>query len=213
MSIFEGIRFARRRPELVGVFVIDLDAMVFGMPRAVLPALAENVFGGGATTYGLLSAAPGAGALIGALTTGWVASVRCQGRAVLIAVAVWGLAVTAFGLVPWLWLALVLLGVAGAAEVISAVFRNTILQTTVPDHLRGRISALQIAVVTGGPRLGDAEAGAAAALGGPRFSVVSGGLACLLGVAAVAWRLPQFRTYARTEEALPMAPEPPPLAG
>jgi MFS family permease len=211
-SLFEGVRFARRRPELVGVFVIDLAAMVFGLPRAVFPALADNVFGGGATTYGLLSAAPGAGALVGALTTGWVTSVRCQGRAVLAAVAVWGLAVTAFGVVPWLWPALVLLGVAGAADVISAVFRNTILQTGVPDHLRGRISALQIAVVTGGPRLGDAEAGVVAAVGGPRFSVVSGGVACLLGVAAVAWWLPGFRTYRALEEGRPAAPEPPPMA-
>jgi MFS family permease len=194
-SVAEGLRYARRRQELVGVFVIDLDAMVFGMPRAVFPAMATQVYGGGATAYGLLSAAPGAGALVGALTTGWVGSVRRQGRAVVVAVAVWGLAVAAFGLVPWLWAGLLLLGLAGAADVISAVFRNTILQTTVPDALRGRLSALQIAVVTGGPRLGDMEAGAVASLAGSRFSVVSGGLACVAGVAAVSWLLPRFRAY------------------
>jgi MFS family permease len=194
-SVFEGVRYARRRQELVGVFVIDLDAMIFGLPRAVFPALAENVFRGGPTTYGLLSAAPGAGALVGALTTGWVASVRRQGMAVLAAVAVWGLAMTGFGLVHWLWLGLLLLAVGGAADVISAVFRNTILQTIVPDRLRGRLSALQIAVVSGGPRLGDAEAGAAAAVGGARFAVVSGGLACLAGVVAVAAWLPRFRAF------------------
>jgi transmembrane secretion effector len=124
-----------------------------------------------------------------------VGSVRRQGRAVVVAVAVWGLAVAAFGLVPWLWAGLLLLGLAGAADVISAVFRNTILQTTVPDALRGRLSALQIAVVTGGPRLGDMEAGAVASLAGSRFSVVSGGLACVAGVAAVSWLLPRFRAY------------------
>jgi MFS family permease len=211
-SVLEGLRYARRRQELVGVFVIDLDAMVFGMPRAVFPAMATQVYGGGAATYGLLSAAPGAGALVGALTTGWVGSVRRQGRAVVAAVAVWGLAVAAFGMAPWLWAGLLLLGVAGAADVISAVFRNTILQTTVPDALRGRLSALQIAVVTGGPRLGDAESGAVASLAGARFSVVSGGLACVAGVAAVAWLLPRFRHY-ETAEATAPAIEEPPIAG
>jgi MFS family permease len=194
-SVFEGVRYAWRRQELIGVFVIDLDAMIFGLPRAVFPALAENVFRGGPATYGLLSAAPGAGALVGALTTGWVASIRRQGTAVIAAVALWGVAMTGFGLVRWLWLALLLLAVGGAADVISAVFRNTILQTIVPDSLRGRLSALQIAVVSGGPRLGDAEAGAAAAVGGARFAVVSGGLACLAGVAAVAAWLPGFRCF------------------
>ena len=202
-SLFEGVRYAWRRQELVGVFVIDLDAMIFGLPRAVFPALAETVFRGGPTTYGLLSAAPGAGALLGALTTGWVASVRRQGMAVIVAVAAWGVAMTGFGLVRSLWLALLLLAVGGAADVISAVFRNTILQTIVPDRLRGRLSALQIAVVTGGPRLGDAEAGAAAAIGGARFAVVSGGLACLAGVAAVAAWLPRFRAF----DARPEAPD------
>jgi len=202
-SVFEGVRYARRRQELVGVFVIDLDAMIFGLPRAVFPALAENVFRGGPGTYGLLSAAPGAGALVGALTTGWVASVRRQGMAVIVAVAAWGATMTLFGAVTSLWLALLFLALAGAADVISAVFRNTILHTIVPDSLRGRLSALQIAVVSGGPRLGDAEAGAAAALGGARFAVVSGGVACLAGVAAVAAWLPRFRTF----DARPAEPE------
>jgi hypothetical protein len=105
---------------------------------------------------------------------------------------VWGAAITVFGLVSWLPLALALLAVAGAADVISAVFRNTILQLTVPDGLRGRLAAIHIGVVTGGPRLGDAEAGAVAAIAGPRVSVVSGGLACLAGVALIAWRLPEL---------------------
>src|SRR5581483_3457860 len=130
---------------------------------------------GGAAAVGLLYAAPGAGALIGALFTGWVTGVRRQGRAVIIAVIVWGAAIAVFGLVPFLPLALVLLGVAGAADVVSAVFRNTILQSNVPDELRGRLSAVHIAVVTGGPRLGDAESGTVAALTSAPFAVVSGG--------------------------------------
>lgn len=205
----EGLRFARDRKALLGVFVIDLDAMVFGLPRALFPAMAERVFGGGAATYGLLNAAPGAGALIGAVTTGWVSHVHRQGVAVLVSVAVWGAAMVGFGLTSWLWLALLFLAVAGAADMISAVFRNTILQTSVPDALRGRISSLQIAVVTGGPRLGDAEAGAVAALAGAQFSVVSGGLACVLGVLLVAKLLPDFTRYRTEEEPVEAVPEPP----
>jgi Transmembrane secretion effector len=191
-SIREGLRFLRGRRALQGTFLIDLNAMVFGMPRALFPALGTGLFHGGPGTVGLLYAAPGAGALLAALTAGWVGGVRRQGRAVLLAVTVWGAAITVFGLVAWLPLALVLLAVAGAADVISAVFRNTILQLTVPDGLRGRLAAIHIGVVTGGPRLGDAEAGVVAAVAGPRVSVVSGGLACLAGVALIAWRLPEL---------------------
>jgi MFS family permease len=206
-SVWEGLRFLRGRRALQGNFVIDANAMVFGMPRALFPALGTGLFGGGPATVGLLYAAPGAGALIGALLAGWVGSVRRQGRAVLVAVAVWGLAITVFGLVAWLPLALALLAVAGAADVFSAVFRNTILQLTVPDGLRGRLSAIHIAVVSGGPRLGDAESGGVAALAGPRFSVVSGGLACLAGVALIAWRIPELDRVAIEPRANPVPPE------
>src|SRR5207253_7877798 len=144
---------------------------------------------------GLLYAAPGAGALVGALFSGWVGRVRRQGLAVVVAVIAWGLAIAAFGVVPWLSLALVLLAVAGAADVVSAVFRNTILQLSVPDAFRGRLSGVHIAVVAGGPRLGDAEAGAVAALTTPRISVVSGGLACVAGALVIARLVPAFTRY------------------
>ncbi|HEX2038192.1 MAG TPA: MFS transporter [Acidimicrobiales bacterium] len=209
-SIVEGLRFVRSKRELIGVFAIDLDAMIFGLPRALFPAMAERVFGGGATTYGLLAAAPGAGALLAALTTGWVGHVHRQGRAVLLAVGTWGVAMIGFGLTDWLPLALVLLGVAGGADVVSAIFRNTILHTSVSDALRGRVSSVQAAVVTGGPRLGDAEAGVVAALTNVRFSVVSGGVACVLGVLAVARLLPEFSRYRTAREPLAAEVEPPP---
>jgi MFS family permease len=196
-SIVEGLRFLRGRPVLQGGFWVDINAMVFGLPRALFPALAAGTFGGGAATLGLLYAAPGAGALLGALFTGWVDKVRRQGRAVMLAVVVWGLAVAAFGVSPWLPVGLACLAVAGAADVVSAVFRNTILQTATPDALRGRLSATHIAVVTGGPRLGDLEAGGVASITSPQFSVISGGLACVLGVAVIAWRLPAFARYDR----------------
>ena len=182
--------------------------MVFGMPRAVFPALAATVFGGGARTLGFLYAAPGAGALLGALTTGWVHQIRRQGRAVIVAVLVWGAAITCFGLVRWLPVALALLAVAGCADVISAVFRSTIVQLAVPDELRGRLMGVQMAVVTGGPRIGDAESGAVAAAFSPVTSVISGGLACIAGALVLARLLPAFRR----QEAPATPGGPPPAA-
>jgi MFS family permease len=192
-SIIDGFRFLRGRQGIQGAYLIDINAMVFGMPRALFPALAMTVFGGGASTVGFLYAAPGAGALVGALTTGWVGGVRRQGRAVIIAVIVWGLAIAGFGLVSWLPAALVLLAVAGWADVISAVFRNTIIQLSVTDEYRGRLQGLQMAVVSGGPRLGDLESGGVATALGDTVSVVSGGLACVAGALLLAWLLPGFR--------------------
>jgi hypothetical protein len=144
---------------------------------------------------GLLYAAPGMGALIAALTSGWVSMVRRQGRAVIIAVIVWGVAMTIFGFTRTVGVAVAMLMVAGAADVVSAVFRNTILQLSVPDHLRGRLSGIHVAVVGGGPRLGDFEAGAVAALTSLRFSVVSGGLACVVGSLAIARLYPELTNY------------------
>ena len=118
----------------------------------------------------------------------------------IVAVLAWGAAIAAFGLVPWLPLGLLLLAVAGAADVVSAVFRNTILQLSVPDGLRGRLSSVHIAVVTGGPALGDAEAGAVAAVTSPQVSVVSGGLACIAGVALLHRFLPELDRYDSSAE-------------
>jgi MFS family permease len=201
-SMVEGLRYLKGRQAVQGTFVVDLDAMIFGMPRALFPAMGIGVFHGGATAVGFLYAAPGAGALLGALFTGWAARVRRQGRAVLVAVALWGLAIAGFGLVSWLPVALVLLALAGAADIVSAVFRGTILQLETPDRLGGRLFAIQIAVVTGGPRLGDAEAGLVAALAGVRASVVSGGLACVAGALLLGRLLPGFTNYEAPPERL-----------
>lgn len=197
-----GLQYLRGRGALQGIFLADLDAMVLGMPRALFPALGLVRFHGGAGAVGALYAAPGAGALIGALVTGWVRRVRHQGRAVLLAVAGWGGAITAFGLCPWLVPALVLLGLAGACDVFSAVFRGSILQLETPTELLGRMQAVQIAVVTGGPRMGDLEHGAVASAAGTMTAVVSGGVACLAGVALL-WRLlPSFARHT-SDEGLP----------
>lgn len=191
-SLVEGLQYLRRERVLAGSYWIDLNAMIFGMPRAVFPALGTGVFGGGAGTVGLLYAAPGAGALIGSVLTGWVRHVRRRGRAVVYCVAIWGTTIALFGVVRALWVALALLAVAGAADVVSAVFRQAILQTTTPERLQGRLSGTFFAVVAGGPRLGDLESGAAASIGGPQFAVWSGGLACLAGIGVVLWRLPEL---------------------
>jgi MFS family permease len=194
-STREGLSYLRTRQALQGVYLVDINAMVFGMPRALFPAMAGSVFGGGTITLGLLYAAPGAGALIGAVTTGWVIHTRLQGRAVILAVMVWGAAIAAFGFTDTIWIALVLLAVAGWADVVSAVLRNTILQTTIPDRFRSRMSSIQMAVVQGGPRLGDMESGTVATLSSIELSVVSGGLACVVGAVVLALLLPQFRRH------------------
>lgn len=192
-AVKEGFQYLRSKRVLIATFLIDLDAMIFGMPRAVFPVLALTVFHVGPQGLGLLYAAPAMGALIGALTAGWVGRVRHRGLAVIWAVILWGVAITAFGLSGgFFWLGLSFLAFAGAADVISAVFRGTILQLTVPDALRARLSAINIMVVTGGPRLGDVEAGAVAYLVSPWFSVVSGGVACVLGALLVAKMYPEL---------------------
>ena len=191
-SMAEGFRHLRGQRLLAATYFIDINAMVFGMPRAVFPALALDVYGGGARVVGFLFAAIGAGALVGSLFTGWCGRVRHQGRAIAICVLVWGATIALLGITTVLWLGLLLLAAAGAADVISAVFRQAVQQRAVPDHLQGRLSGTFFAVVAGGPRLGDAETGLAAAIGGPEFAVWSGGLACLAGVAILLWRFPEL---------------------
>ncbi len=195
-AVREGFAFLRGQRVLQSTFVIDVIAMVFGMPRALFPVLAMTQFDRSDAVIGLLFAAPAVGAFIGAATTGWVGRVRHQGLAVIWAVVVWGAGIAAFGLVgSHLWLGLLFLAIAGAADVISAVFRSTILQLTVPEKLRGRLFGIHILVVTGGPRLGDLEAGLVATVFSPAASVVSGGLLCMAGAGMVAWLVPSFRRY------------------
>jgi MFS family permease len=176
-------------------FLLDFDAMIFGMPRALFPALAETHFDGDASTAGLLYASPAIGALLGGLLSGPLGHIRRQGLAVILSVAIWGLAITGFGLSPYLWLAVLLLGVAGAADLASAVMRRTIVQLATPDAMRGRVSGLYIINVTGGPRLGDLEAGTVAALAGTTTSAWSGGVLCLLVLAALVAAFPAFASY------------------
>ncbi len=195
-AVREGLRFAARRRVILSTFVIDLDAMVFGMPTALFPVLALDVFRTGPAGLGLLAAAPAVGAFLGALLSGWVSTVRRTGRAVVVAVIIWGLAIVAFGLSTFSFaLALVFLAIAGAADVVSAVFRSTIVQLETPDELRGRVTAIHILAVTSGPRIGDIEAAGVAAFIGAQASVVSGGALCVLGVAAVVRAFPELMSH------------------
>jgi MFS family permease len=194
-SIADGLRFVRGNQALLGSFAIDLVAMTFGMPRALFPVLSVSVFGAGAAGTGLLYAAVSAGATVAALTTGWLEHARRLGLVVIWAVTAWGVAIALAGLAGSVWVAAGLLAVAGAADSVSAVCRTTINQTVTPDAMRGRMSAVFSLVVTSGPRLGDVEAGAVAALGGVRFSVVSGGLACVAGVGAILAAFPALLRY------------------
>jgi MFS family permease len=193
-SILAGLRYVRRTPVLLGIFVVDTNAMIFGMPSALFPAFAEEI-GGGAQTVGLLYAAPYAGAFAASLASGWVGHVRRQGVGVLIAAGLWGGAIAAFGLADSVALALAMLALAGAADFISAILRGTILIRATPDALRGRLSGIELAQVAGMPQLGNVEAGVVASLTSVRFSIVSGGIACVVGTILAALALPALVRY------------------
>lgn len=188
-AIGDGFAYVRSHAIVQAVYLVDLNAMVFGLPRALFPAVALTLYHGGPRTLGMLYAAPGAGALFMAIVTGWIARVRRQGRLVSIVVITWGAAMTLFGLVHVVWVGLASLALAGAMDVISTVLRITILQNAITDEFRSRISSIQMAVVTGGPRLGDFESGVVAGISSTEISIVSGGIACILGVIALLkWR-------------------------
>ena len=193
-SILDGFRYVARRKVLLGIFVMDTNAMIFGMPRALFPAFAQKL-GGGAGILGLFYAAPFAGALLASLTSGWMMSVRRQGLGVAVAAGVWGVAIALFGLAEAVWVALAFLAIAGAADFISAVLRSNILLTVTPDSMRGRLSGIELAQVAGAPELGNFEAGALASLTSVRTSIVSGGVLCVVGTVAVALAIPALIRY------------------
>ncbi|HVB05565.1 MAG TPA: MFS transporter [Acidimicrobiales bacterium] len=197
-SIGEGFAFLKGRRVIQACFITDINATLLGLPTALFPYMAYQHFHGGAKTYGLLMSAPGLGAFIGSLLSGWTSHVRFQGRAVMIAVCIWGFAIVGFGLAPWLIVGIGCLAIAGAADVGSATLRNSIIQTETPDALRGRLSSLQSASVQTG-KLGNAEAGLVAALTNAKFSIVSGGLGCVVGVLLIAKFVPNFARYQLSE--------------
>lgn len=200
-SIGEGLTYLRDSKPLQGIFVIDIAAMVLASPRALFPEWGVEILGGDEATVGLLFAAPAAGAFVAGMLSGRFSRLRSSGKATVIAVIIWGVSVAGFGFSTTLLAGLITLGVAGAADAMSAVFRHTILQFSTPDRLRGRLSAVQIAVVAGGPRIGDARAGAVASATTPQISAWSGGLTAIIGALLVARAVPGFSRWQIPEEA------------
>ena len=193
-AIKDGFRFLNGKRTIQSVFLADLNAMVFGFPIALFPAVAERL-GGGEVALGLLYAAPAAGAFAATMLSGRARHVRRQGRAILVAVAVWGAAIVVFGFSDALWLSLAMLAVAGAGDMVSGIFRATILQSAVEDRLRGRLDGIGMAVWATGPSLGNVESGVVASLTTVPFSIVSGGVLTIAGVGLLRWFAPGFWRY------------------
>jgi MFS family permease len=197
-EIADGFRYVAMHSVLLVSFLIDIVAMAFGLPRAVFPELSQTAFGdppGGGPALGLLYAAMAIGVGIAGLFSGWLHRVRRQGVAVTVSICIWGASVVAFGLTGSLWLAVMFLAVGGAADMVSSVYRNSMLQTVATDEMRGRMQGVFLVVVAGGPRLADLWHGPAAALAGPGPAVVGGGVAVIVLAVAVVRRFPQFWTY------------------
>jgi MFS family permease len=192
-GLLAGLRYARGRPELIGSYLADLAAMTFAYPNALFPFMAAELHA--AWAVGLMFAAPSAGALAASATSGWTGRVHRHGRAIALAAAAWGLAITGFGLAPDIGVALALLVLAGAADMLSGIFRGALWNQTIPDSLRGRLAGVELLSYSLGPSAGQIRAGAVASVTSPRFSLWSGGLLCAATVAAVCAALPGFVRY------------------
>lgn len=208
-SVLEGLRYLGTRPNLRMTFALDLSAMVLAMPRVMFPAVGVVLIGGGEATTGALTAAIAVGAVLASVLSGGLAGVRAQGKVIVGAIAAFAASVVAFGVVLLLvgrtepdgvivWAlvaALVALALAGAADSVSSIFRQTILQAATPDALRGRLQGVFVVVVAGGPRLGDLVVGTQASWFGEGLAAVIGGLACLLAISLLALSQRRFLAY------------------
>ncbi|NHN54855.1 MFS transporter [Calidifontibacter sp. DB0510] len=206
-SVLEGLAYLRGHPVLLMSFLVDIIAMVCGMPRALFPQIAHESFGGpvdGGLAFALLFAAIPAGAVLGGIFSGWVSRVERQGLAVIVVIVGWGASIVLFGLAVgaargaadvWLWLALLGLVLAGAADMASAAFRSTMLQDAADDDVRGRLQGVFIVVVAGGPRIADVVHGAGAAMVGTAAAAAGGGVLVIVGVVAAALAVPVFVRY------------------
>jgi MFS family permease len=192
-AVGAGLRYAVRRPELLGTYLVDINAMFFGMAQSLYPFVAEDL--GGPAVLGLLYAAPSAGSLLATLVSRWTDRVHRHGLAVTLAAGAWGAAIVGFGLSRTLWLTLLFLLLAGAADMISGLFRSVIWNQTIPDHIRGRLAGIEMLSYTIGPTLGNARAGATARVTGAFGSIVWGGALCLVGTVVLAAALPAFLRY------------------
>ncbi|MFC0557192.1 MFS transporter [Planotetraspora thailandica] len=198
-SMVEGVRYALRRPDLMGTYLVDIAAMAFAFSNALFPFLADDL--NAPNALGLLYAAGGVGSVVASLTSGWTNHVHRHGLAVIVSATGWGVAVAIAALMPDIWLTFLFLAVAGGADMVSGLFRGTIWNQTIPDEYRGRLAGIELLSYSAGPMLGDTRAGFMAQLGGTRFSLGVGGLLCVGVVGLMSVVLPRFRTYdARTDE-------------
>lgn len=195
-DLAEGLRYAWRKPELMGTYIVDIVAMAFAFPVALFPAMAAGY--GSTESVGLLLSAMSVGALVIGLFSGWTSRVSRHGRAVVLAAAAWALGIVALGFAPGLWWALACLAIAGAADMLSGVFRMTIWNETIPNHLRGRLAGIEMISYLSGPLIGNARAGFAADASSVEVAIWTGGVVCFVGVAATGFLLPRFWRYRST---------------
>ena len=202
-AVAAGVRYIGRSRVLAGAFLADLNATIFGLPVALFPALNAERYGGDPRTLGLFTTAIGVGGLVSATLSGPVGRIVRQGRAMLLAVAVWGAAFAGFAIFTTLWVTLLMLAIAGAADTFTVVFRGTIVQQTTPDEFRGRVTAADYVVGVSGGQLGNLEAGALGSLTSPTISALAGGLVTVAGAVVIGLALPTFTRYRRQPRAEP----------
>jgi MFS family permease len=193
-AVADGFRFLKGKRTVQSVFLADLNAMIFGFPVALFPAVADDL-GKGPELLGLLYAAPAFGAFTATMLSGSARRVHRHGRAIMLSIVVWGAAIVVFGLSEALWLSLLMLATAGAGDMVSGIFRHSILQMAVEDRYRGRLDGIGMAVWATGPSLGDVESGAVAAVTNVQFSIVSGGVLTIVGIGLLRWFAPGFWRY------------------
>lgn len=193
VAMKSGFKYALSRQELIGTYVVDFVAMIFGMPTALFPAIAASF--GGASVLGILYSAPAVGALVVSLFSGWTHKVKRHGMAIAISAALWGVAIIFFGLASNFWVAIFFLAFAGAFDAVSGIFRSVMWNQTIPNQLRGRMAGIEMISYLSGPKLGDTEAGLVASAFGVTFSIVSGGVLCVIGVVVCCYYLPKFWSY------------------
>jgi MFS family permease len=192
-AIREGLRYAWRRKDLLGSYLVDMNAMFFGMPNALFPQLASHF--GGASALGVLYAAPAMGSFLVTATSGWTSRVRHHGRMIATGAALWGLGIVALGWSDALWEAAVALVIAGGGDMVSGLGRSTMWNQSIPDTLRGRLAGIEMLSYSSGPTLGNVEAGLLETFAGLRASIVSGGAACVVGTGLVCVLLRRFWNY------------------
>jgi MFS family permease len=192
-AIRAGMSYAWRRKDLLGTYLVDMNAMFFGMPNALFPQIASHL--GGASALGVLYASPAFGSFAVTVTSGWAARVRRRGRMIAVAAGVWSLGIILLGFATSLWVAAVGLVIAGGGDMVSGLGRMTMWNQSIPDQLRGRLAGIEMLSYSSGPTLGNVESGLLETFAGLRTSIVAGGVFSVVGTVALSLALPAFWRY------------------